>query len=52
MLDAQKLMPLAIAGGLLWAAYKFAPNAAVKTAVLGVAGVVAAKQIPYVQAWV
>jgi hypothetical protein len=30
MLDTQKLTPLTIAGGLLWAAYKFAANAAVK----------------------
>jgi hypothetical protein len=37
-MDVNKLMPLAIAGGLLWAAYKFAPNAA--------------KEIPFVQQWV
>jgi hypothetical protein len=51
-MDVQKLMPVAIAAGLLFAAYRFAPNAAVKTAVLGVAGVVAAKQLPYLKEWV
>lgn len=40
-MDQKQLVNLAIAGGLLFAAYKFAPNATVKTAVLGVAGIVA-----------
>jgi hypothetical protein len=51
-MDQKQLMNLAIAGAALFAAYKFAPNAAVKTAVLGVAGIVAAKQIPYVNQYV
>lgn len=37
-MDVQKLMVLAIPAGLLFAAYKFAPNALVKSAVVGVAG--------------
>jgi hypothetical protein len=52
MPDVQKLMPLAIAAAALYAAYKFAPNAAVKTAVLGVAGVLAARQMPYLKEFV
>ncbi len=51
-MDVQKYLPLAIAAGALWAAYKFAPNAQIKTAVLGVAGIVAAKQLPYVKNYV
>lgn len=51
-MDTTKLVPLAIAGGLLYAAYRFAPNAVVKSAVLGVAGVVVAKQIPYVNQYI
>lgn len=43
---------LAIAGGILFAAYKFAPNAMVKGGILSVAAVIAAKQIPYVQDYV
>lgn len=40
-------MPLAIAGGLLFAAYKFAPNTAIKGAVVGGAGIaVACAEIP------
>lgn len=45
----QKYMGTAIAAGLAFAVYKFAPNAMVKTAALGVLGTVIAKQIPYVQ---
>ncbi len=40
---------LAIAGGILYAAWKFAPNATVKGAAISVAAVIAAKQIPYVK---
>lgn len=43
---------LAIAGGLLFAAYKFAPNALVKGGVLSVAAVIVAKQIPYINEYV
>lgn len=48
----QQLMRLAIAAGALYAAYRFIPNAAAKAAVLGVAGVVAAKQIPVLKDYV
>jgi len=43
------LMKLAIAAGAAFAAYKFSSNQLVKTAALGVLGVVVAKQIPYVK---
>ncbi len=39
---------LAIAGGILFAAYKFAPNAMVKGGVLSVAAVILAKKVPYI----
>lgn len=42
-------MNTAIAAGLIFAAIKFSPNASVKAAALGVAGVIVAKQIPYIQ---
>ena len=42
-------MNTVIAAGIVFAAYKFGPNQAVKAAALGVAGVMVAKQIPYVQ---
>ena len=47
-MDSSKLMPLAIAGAILYAAYKYGPPA-VKAMALGVGGVIIAKQIPYVQ---
>lgn len=37
---------IALAG--CWLAFKFIPNQHVKAAVLGVAGIVVAKQLPYV----
>jgi xanthosine utilization system XapX-like protein len=40
-------MNTAIAAGILFAAIKFSPNASVKAAALGVAGVMVARQIPY-----
>jgi len=39
---------LAIAGGILFAAWKFAPNAIIKGGALSIAAVIIAKQIPYV----
>lgn len=42
-------MNTAIAAGIVFAAIKFAPNANVKTAALGVAGAMVAMQVPYVQ---
>ena len=51
-MNTSQLTSLAIAGGILYAAWKFAPNATIKAMVLGVGGVIAAKQIPYVQQYV
>lgn len=48
-MDTAALTKLAIAGGILFAIYKFAPNQEIKAMALGAAGVVAAKQIPYVK---
>lgn len=39
---------LAITAGILFAAWKFSPNAMVKGGVISVAAVIVAKQIPYV----
>jgi hypothetical protein len=43
---------LAIAGGILYAAYKFAPNQLIKGGVLSVAAVLVAKQVPFVNEYV
>ena len=51
-MDTKQLMNLAIGAGILFAAWKFAPNASVKTAVLGVAGVLVAKNTPIVNQYV
>lgn len=45
----QKLMGAAIALGIVYAAWRFAPSAAIKAAALGVGGVIVAKQVPYVR---
>ncbi|MGQ0750600.1 MAG: hypothetical protein ACT4PS_08705 [Betaproteobacteria bacterium] len=50
-MDSQKLMSLALAAGIIYAAYKFGP-AEVKGAALGVAGVIVARQIPYVREYI
>ena len=42
-------LPLAIALGICYGVYKFAPNQAMKGAALGVGGVIIAKKIPYLQ---
>lgn len=47
-MDTSKLMSIAIAAGIVWAAYKFG-NGPVKGAALGVAGVIVARNVPYVQ---
>jgi hypothetical protein len=41
------LMTSGIALGIVYAIYRFVPNAAVKAAALGIGGVVVAKHIPY-----
>jgi len=45
-MSQQELTKLAMALGILYAAYKFIPNQAVKAAALGVAGTVIAKRTP------
>lgn len=48
-MNTDLMMRLAIAAGILYVGYRFAPNAAVKAMVLGAGGAIAAKQIPYVK---
>lgn len=50
MTQAQ-MMNLAIAGGIIFAAYKWG-NATMKGAAISIAAVVAAKQVPYVKDYV
>lgn len=46
-MNQDQLMNLAIAGGILFAAYKFGPGA-VKAGALSIAAVIVAKHVPYV----
>lgn len=48
-MDTSNLMKLAIPAAILFAAYKWGPNPAVKAMALGVAGTLIAKQVPYLQ---
>jgi hypothetical protein len=48
-MDTSKLVPMAIALGIAYGISKFSSNPMVKAAAYGVAGVIVAKQIPYVQ---
>lgn len=48
-MDTSKLVPLAIGVGLAVAIAKFAPNAMVKAAALGAAGVMVGRQLPYIR---
>lgn len=41
-----ELTKMAMALGMLYAVYKFAPHPAAKAAALGVAGIVVAKRVP------
>ncbi len=50
-MDTQKLLSLAIAGGIVYIAYRFGPPE-VKGAALGVAGVIVARQVPYVREYI
>jgi len=52
MFTQANLMKLGITAAVLFGAYRFAPNAAVKAMVLGVAGVVIAKNTPIVNQYV
>lgn len=47
-MTTEQLTSLAIAGGILFAAYKFGP-AAVKAGAIAVGAVMIAKQVPYVK---
>lgn len=49
-MDFNKYLPAMIGLGIAFVAYKYGPNATVKAAALGVAGVIVAKQIPYLSA--
>jgi hypothetical protein len=48
-MDTSKLVPLGVALGICYAIAKFAPSPMVKAAAYGVAGVIVAKQVPYLQ---
>lgn len=51
-MDKAAMIKLGITAAVLFGAYRFAPNAAVKAAVLGVAGVVVAKNTPILNQYV
>lgn len=51
-MDKQKMISLAITAAALVAAYKLSPNPKVRTAVLGVAGVVVVRNTPIVNQYV
>ena len=48
-MDLAALTPVAIGLGIALAVAHFAPNAAVKAAAYGVAGIIVAKQLPFVK---
>lgn len=48
-MDTTKLVPLGIALGMLYAISKFSSNQMVKAAAYGAAGVIVAKQVPYLK---
>lgn len=52
MFTQANLLKLAITGAVLYGAYRFAPNATAKAMVLGVAGVVVAKNTPVINQYV
>jgi hypothetical protein len=45
----ENLKQSAIAAAVALAVYKFAPNAAVKSAAVGVLGVIVAKNVPFIK---
>jgi len=51
LVDSKKLTNLAIAGGIVFAAWKFG-DATVKGGAVAIAAVIVAKQIPYVKDYV
>jgi hypothetical protein len=48
-LTTSEMTSIAIGLGICFAAFKFLHNPAIKAAALGVAGVIVAKQVPYVK---
>lgn len=48
-MDTTKVLPAAIALGILYGVSKFSSNQMVKAAAYGAMGVIVAKQIPYVK---
>ena len=48
-MDINKLVPLGIALGILYAVAKFVPNPMAKAGAYGVMGVIVARQIPYLR---
>ena len=48
----KKFTNLAIAAGMVFAAYNYGPNQAIKAMALGVGGVLVARQIPFVKDYV
>lgn len=52
MPSKSEIIKLAITGAILFAGYRYAPNATMKAMVLGVAGVVVARNTPFVKDYV
>lgn len=50
-MNSDQLMRLVVAGGIVFAAYKWG-NAELRTGALAIAAVIVAKQIPFVQDYV
>lgn len=48
-MNSADMTRLGIALGVLYAAYRFAPQPAVKAMALGAAGVIVGKQVPFVR---
>lgn len=48
-MDQANLIKVGMALGVLYAVYRFAPRQEVKAMALGAAGVIVAKQLPYVK---
>lgn len=49
-MNQQEMMKLAIAAGILYGVYKFAPSSLAKGAAVAVAAVAVAKRVPYLSA--
>lgn len=49
-MNQSEMMKLAIAAGILYGAYKFAPSPLVKGAAVAVGAVIVAKRVPYLSA--